>query len=67
MKWACHVAGMGADRIAFKILTGTPTEKTPLGRPSHRLENNYQSGSIRGIGVHSAREVVNAELNLRVP
>ena len=34
LRWACHVARMEEGRSAFKISTGTPTGKRPLGRPS---------------------------------
>ena len=30
------------DRSAFKMLTGKPTEKRPLGRPRHRWEDNVK-------------------------
>ena len=33
LRWADHVARMEEGRSAFKILTGTPTGKRPLGRP----------------------------------
>ena len=33
LRWAGHVARMEESRIAFKILTGKPTGKRPLGRP----------------------------------
>ena len=33
LTWAGHVARMEEDRSAFKILTCTPTRKTPLGKP----------------------------------
>ena len=36
LRWAEHVARMEEGRSAFKILTGTPTGKRPLGRPRHR-------------------------------
>ena len=40
LKWVGHdVARMEEDRSAFKILTGTPTGKRPLGRPRHRWED----------------------------
>jgi hypothetical protein len=47
---------MEEGRSAFKIITGTPTGKRPLGRPSHRLEDNIrmdlkQIVSIQGIGL----------------
>ena len=35
-----HVARMEEGRSVFKILTGTPTVKIPLGRPRHRWEDN---------------------------
>ena len=34
--WTGHVARMEEGRSAFKILTGTPAGKTPLGRPRRR-------------------------------
>ena len=33
---------MKEDRSAFKILTGKPMEKRPLGRPRHRREDNIR-------------------------
>ena len=35
-----HVVRMEEGRSAFKILTGTPTGKIPLGRPRRRWEDN---------------------------
>ena len=32
LRWAGHVARMEEDRSAFKILTGKPTGKRPLGK-----------------------------------
>ena len=32
LRWAGHVAKMEEGRSAFKILTGTPAGKKPLGR-----------------------------------
>jgi hypothetical protein len=42
LRWAGHVARMEEDRSAFKILTGTPKGKRPLGRPRHRWEDNIR-------------------------
>ena len=42
LKWAGHVARMEEGRSAFKILTGIPTGKRPLGRPRHRWEDNIR-------------------------
>ena len=33
-RWGSHVARMEEGRSAFKILSGTPAGKYPLGRPS---------------------------------
>jgi Branched-chain amino acid aminotransferase/4-amino-4-deoxychorismate lyase len=39
LRWAGHVARMEEDRSAFKILTGKPTGKRPLGMPRGRWED----------------------------
>ena len=58
-------------RSAFKILTGKPIGKRPLGRPRRRCEEEI--GINAGNWVDSAqdrnywRALVNAALNLRVP
>ena len=78
LRWAGHVARMEEGRSAFKILTGTPTGKSPLGRPRRRCEGNIRMdleeiGINAGNWVHSAqdrdywRALVNAAMNLRVP
>ena len=36
LRWAGHLARMEKGRSAFKILTGKPTGKRPLGRPRGR-------------------------------
>ena len=33
LRWAGHIASMEEGRNAFKILTGAPAGKRPLGRP----------------------------------
>ena len=76
--WAGHVARMEEGRSAFKILTGKPTGKRPLGRPRRRWEDNIRMdpediGINAGSWVDSARDrncwraLVNAALKLRVP
>ena len=77
MIWTGHVARMEEGRSAFKILTGTPTGKRPLGRPRHGWENNIRN-DLKEIGintrnwVHSAqdrdycRSLVNVALDLWV-
>ena len=42
LRWAWHVARMEEGRSAFKILTGKPTGKRPLGRSRHRWEDNIK-------------------------
>ena len=36
LRWALDVARMEESRSAFKILTGKPTGKRPLGRNKNR-------------------------------
>ena len=40
LSWAGHVARVEEYRSAFKILTGKPTGKIPLGRLRRRWEDN---------------------------
>ena len=42
LRYADHVTRMEEGRSAFKILTGKPTGKRPLGRPSRRWEDNIR-------------------------
>ena len=42
LRWADHVARMEEGRSAFKILSGKPTGKIPLGRPGHRWKDNIR-------------------------
>ena len=42
LRWAGHVARMEESRSAFKMLTGNPTGKRPLGRPMRRWEDNIR-------------------------
>ena len=68
---------MEKSRSSFKILTGKPTGKRPLGRPRRRWDNITMDleeiGINAGNWVDSAqdrnywRALVNAALNLRVP
>jgi hypothetical protein len=69
---------MEESRNSYKILTGTPVGKIPLGRPRRRWEDNTRM-DLKEIcidmrnWVDSAqdrdywRALVNAALNLRVP
>ena len=42
LRWAGHVARLEESMSAFKILTGKPTGKRPLGRPRRRWEDNIR-------------------------
>jgi hypothetical protein len=75
LRWAGHNAKMEKGRSAFKILTGTPTGKRPLGRPRCRWEIRMD---VKEIGINTRnwvdwtqdrgywRALLNAALNLRV-
>ena len=51
LRWAGHEARMEDGRSAFKILTGTPTGKTPIGWPRHRWEDNIRK-DLKEIGIN---------------
>ena len=42
MRWAGHVARKGGRRGVYRVLVGKPEGKRPLGRPSHRWEDNIK-------------------------
>jgi hypothetical protein len=77
MRWAGHVARMGAKRNPYRILVGRPEGKIPLGRPSRRRVNNIKM-DLREIGcddmdlIDLAQDrdqwgsLVNTLMNLRV-
>ena len=39
LKWAGHVARMGNDRTAYRVLVGRPEGARPRGRPKQRWED----------------------------
>jgi hypothetical protein len=77
MIWAGHVARMGENRNAYRILVGKPEGKRPLGSPRHRWVNNIKI-DLREIGWDGMdwidlapdrdqwRALVNTVMNLRV-
>ena len=78
LRWAGHVARMKEGRSAFKILSGKPTGKEPLGRPRRRWKDNIRM-DLKEIGISTRnwvnliqdrdywRALVKAALNLQVP
>ena len=56
LRWARHVARMKEGRSTFKILTGKPTGKRPLGRPRHRREENIRM-DLEEIGISAGNWV----------
>jgi hypothetical protein len=78
MRWTGHVARMGANRNAYRLLVGKPEGKRPLGRPGRRWVDNIKI-YLREIGWDGMdwielaedrdhwRAVVNTVMNLRVP
>ena len=78
MRWAGHVARMGEERGAYRVLVGKPEEKRPLGRPRRRWVDNIRMdlqevgcGYVDWIGLAQNRDrwrrLVSAVMNLRVP
>jgi hypothetical protein len=80
LSWASHVARMEESRSAIKILTGTPTGKRTIGRPTSRWENiiridleevlvgiNTRNWVDSGQDTDYWKTLVKAGLNLRVP
>ena len=60
MRWTGHVARMEEGSSVFKILTGTPTGKRPLGRPRRRSEDNIRM-KLKEIGVNRRNWVDSAQ------
>ena len=78
MRWAGHVARMGEERGAYRVLVGKLEGKRPLGRPRRRWVDNIRMGLqevgcgyVDWIGLAQDRDrwrtLVNAVMNLRVP
>jgi hypothetical protein len=73
-----HVARMGEERGAYRILVGRPEGRRPLGKPRRRWDDNIKM-DIREVGgggrnwIELAQDrdrwlaLVNAVMNLRVP
>ena len=52
LRWAVHIARMEEGRSSFKLLTGQPTGKRPLGRPRRRWEDNIRM-DLEEIGINA--------------
>ena len=78
MKMDRSCSQMEEGMSAFKILTGKPTGKIPLGRTRHRWENTIRM-DLKEIGINTRnwvissrdkdywRALANAALKLRFP
>jgi len=52
MKWAGHVACMGEERRAYRVLLGKPEGKRPLGKPRCRwVDIRLDVGMWTGLGL----------------
>ena len=78
MRSAGHVARMGEERGAYRLLVGKPEGRRPLGIPRHRWVDNIRMdlqevgcGYMDWIGLakdrHRWRTLVSAVMNFRVP
>ena len=78
MRWAGHVARVGARSGLYRVLVGKPEGKRPLGRPRRRWEDNTKMDlqEVRYGGVDWIelaqdrgrwRAFVNAVVYIRVP
>jgi hypothetical protein len=59
--WAGHVASMKECRSTFKILTGKPTGKRPLGRRRCRWEDNIRM-DVKEIGINTRNWIDSAQV-----
>jgi hypothetical protein len=78
MRWAGHVAHIGEERGAYRVLVGKPEGKRPLRRPRRRWMDSISTdlqevgcGYVDWIGLAQDRDrwrtLVSAVMNLPVP
>jgi hypothetical protein len=66
LRCAGHVARMEEGRSAFKIVTGKPTGRRPLGRPRRGWEDNIRI-DLEDIGINMKNWVFSArDRNYRI-
>ena len=63
LRWAGDVARMEEGRSAFKILTGNPTGKRPLGSPWRRWKDNIRM-DLEEICINAGNLVYSAQDNI---
>jgi hypothetical protein len=77
IRWAGHVARIGENRNAYRLLVRNPAGRRPLGRPRHGWVDNIKMdlgevgwGDVDWIGLAQDRNrwrtLVKSVLNLRV-
>jgi hypothetical protein len=57
VRWAVHVARMGAKGNAYRLLVGRPEGRRPLGIPRRRWVDNIRVDLVRWDGVMWTRLV----------
>ena len=78
MRWAWHVARVGEETGAYRVLVGKPEGKRSLGRHTRRWVDNIRldlqevgCGNVDWIGLAQGRDrwrtLVSAVMNFRVP
>ena len=60
LRWADRVARMKEGTSDFKILTGKPTGKRPLGRPRRSWQENIRM-DLKEIGINTKNWVDSAQ------
>ena len=63
LRWVGHVARMEEGRSIFKILTGKPTGKRPLGRSRRIWEENIRMDHEE-IGINAGNWVDSARIGI---
>ena len=63
LRWAGHVARMEEGRSVYKILTGKPTGKRPLGRSRRRWEDNIRI-DFEEIGINAGVGMIRLRIGI---